>query len=92
MSDKPRTHWTALSLVIFVVGLLILIPSGLCTGLFGIGYLFSGGNLDETLSMLFSVAMIGGIPTLIGFFMVWSGLALRRKDEKRPDENRPPQP
>ena len=92
MSDKPRTHWTALSLVIFVVVLLILIPSGLCTGVFGIAYLFSGGNLDETLSMLTTVVMVGGIPMLIGFFMVWSGLALRRKDEKQRDENRPPQP
>ena len=92
MPDQPRTHWTALSLVIFVVGLLILIPSGLCTGLFGLGYLFSGGNLDETLSMLTTVAMVGGIPMLIGFFMVRAGLALRRKDEVRRDENRPPQP
>ncbi|HEV2561683.1 MAG TPA: hypothetical protein VGT78_06040 [Rhizomicrobium sp.] len=78
---SERSRWTAISLTIFVVGLLILIPSGLCTSIFGVAYLFGGGNLDETLSMLVTVAMVGGIPMLIGFFMVWSGLALRRKDK-----------
>ena len=75
----PRPHWGVLSLVIFVIGLLIVVPSGLCTALFGVGFIAGGGPLDETLEGLLMVVMYGGIPTLIGGVLVYVGLAMRRE-------------
>jgi len=37
--DQPtQRHWTAGSIALIVIGLLILVPSGLCTTVVGIGY------------------------------------------------------
>jgi len=75
----PRPQWGALSLAIFIIGLLILVPSGLCTGIFGAVALFGGTSVDDALSFLAEALIFGGIPILIGFVLVRVGLALRRK-------------
>ena len=41
---KPPARWTGAAVALVFFGLLILIPSGLCTSLFGIGALLGGGS------------------------------------------------
>ena len=75
---KPRPHWTVASVALFVIGLLIVVPSGLCTAL-GLTYVIStlrGGDV----SMAMMVATIGGIPTALGAALVYAGLKSRRRD------------
>ena len=75
-----RRQWGALSVTLLVIGLLILIPSGLCTGIFGIGAIY--GMLTESpgegLSILMEALMVGGIPLAIGGILVYAGLQARR--------------
>jgi hypothetical protein len=70
----PRAHWTAVSIALFVLGLLFAIPSGLCTMLFGIPILFSTPN-DFGMILVF-----GGPPFLIGAALIYAGLKSRRRD------------
>lgn len=72
-----KPHWTMLSVVLFVLGLLILIPSGLCTGLLGLPLLI-GPSGD--LSVLPLVLIYGGVPMALGVSLVLAGLRARRRD------------
>jgi hypothetical protein len=78
---EPRTHWTGLAIALLVIGLLILVPSGLCTALFGAGALFSifSGDARDAMSTLSMVTVIGGIPVAIGAVLVFAAFRLRRK-------------
>jgi hypothetical protein len=78
-SQEPgrKPHWTVLSVVMFVLGLLILIPSGLCTGLFGLPLLF-GPSGDLTGLPL--VLIYGGIPMALGASLIVAGLKARRRN------------
>jgi hypothetical protein len=79
--EKPppqRLRWTAGSIALFVIGLLILVPSGLCTGIFGAIALSDISR--ETAGLLAMALMIGGIPALIGAALVYAGLKARRRD------------
>ena len=71
--DKPR--WTFISLSLFVLGLLILIPSGLCTA---IGSFFSLTEGDPSFILL--VLMFGILPIAGGAVLVWAGLKARPRD------------
>lgn len=71
-TSKP--HWTVLSVALFAIGLLILIPSGLCTAL-GI---ISMATTDP--SFLGIVLLFGGTPIVIGVGLVFVGLKVRRRD------------
>jgi hypothetical protein len=70
-----KPHWTAVSVVLFVIGLLILVPSGLCTTIFGVGAL-----VDADSEFLYMAVVIGGIPSLIGAALVIAGLKARHRD------------
>jgi len=74
--SKPR--WNAVSIAIFVIGLLILIPSGLCTGL-GLLFALSPYGIADR-SMVGLILTIGGLPILIGAALVYAGLKSRRHD------------
>jgi hypothetical protein len=71
--SKPR--WTGLSIALFVIGLLILVPSGLCTGL-GLLFALSPYGLSEP-SVLLTVLTIGGVPMALGAVLVWAGIKAR---------------
>ena len=71
--SKPR--WTGISIALFVIGLLILVPSGLCTGL-GLLFALSPYGLTEP-SLLLTVLTIGGVPTALGAVLVWAGIKAR---------------
>ena len=75
--DKPR--WTGGAIALFVVGLLILVPSGLCTVLIGLPFAFSslGGSGSQMVSM---ILVFGGVPMALGAALVYAGLKSRRHD------------
>ncbi len=79
MSDQPeKPRNTATGIALLLIGLVILVPSGLCTGLFG------GGALIEMLmhpttagdgAGIFAMAAIFGGPFVaLGGFLVWTGI------------------
>jgi hypothetical protein len=77
--DKnTRPRWTAGAVAVFALGLLIFIPSGLCTGIIGVLSLFdSATDFGEFLVI---VLPVGGLPMVIGAALVYAGLKLRRRD------------
>jgi hypothetical protein len=75
-SGKP--HWTAASIALCVLGLLILVPSGLCTALVG-GSIFVEGLANADLSGIVVVLIYGGIPVAMGAALVYAALKLRRR-------------
>jgi hypothetical protein len=77
--NLPTPGRMAGGMALIVIGLLILIPSGLCTALFGAGSLmdmFSGH--DTGLDILPEVLMVGGPFILIGYGLFHLGRRLRR--------------
>lgn len=89
MPPQPRRHWTVAAAIVAIIGLIILTVSGLCTGIFGIGMIYSvvseAGRINSTavyavLSGLGTVALFGGIPMLIGFLIARSGFRMRKKE------------
>ncbi|MGA9796929.1 MAG: hypothetical protein WBQ17_15505 [Rhizomicrobium sp.] len=83
MSDAPPTppkpKWTGAAIAFMAIGLLIFIPSGLCTSVFGIGALLDGGSNGPNLSFLFVALVVGGIPVLIGFIFIRLALKERKR-------------
>jgi hypothetical protein len=71
--EKPR--WTFISLALFVLGLLILVPSGLCTA---IGSFLSLAEGDPSFILL--VLMFGALPIAGGAVLVWAGLKARPRE------------
>ena len=71
-------HWTAASIALFVLGLLILVPSGLCTAVVG-GMVFVEGLADADLSGIVIVLLYGGIPVAIGAALLYAALKLRHR-------------
>jgi hypothetical protein len=72
----PRRHWTLGAVALFALGLLIAVPSGLCTGLFGFMAFIQPDGLGPMLPM---VALYGGVPLLFGALLIWAGLSLRKR-------------
>ncbi len=90
MSDPPVTpppaiarrqpHWTALAITLLVIGLLIAIPSGLCTGVFGVGAIYDmmTSSSSEGANILMMALMVGGIPLVVGIGLVAVAFSLRK--------------
>jgi hypothetical protein len=82
MSQSPPEtkplRWTGLAIALFVIGLLILVPSGLCTGL-GLLFALSPDGLAAP-SMFALVVTFGGVPMALGAVLVYAGLKSRRRD------------
>ena len=82
-APQPRTgapRWGALSVTLLVIGLMILIPSGLCTGIFGVGALYDmiTSSSSEGASILGEALIIGGIPLAIGGILVYAAFQARK--------------
>lgn len=77
----PRQpHWSALAITLLVIGLVILIPSGLCTGVMGAGALleaFSSGSSDSG-GFLSMVLFVGGPFVLVGAALVYAAFKVRK--------------
>jgi hypothetical protein len=80
-AQTPRPRWTFISLALLILGLLILVPSGLCTVIFG-GLILAepGGSPGELLSIALMVLMFGVVPMAVGALLVWAGLKARPRD------------
>jgi hypothetical protein len=79
---RKKGSLTGAGVALVVVGLLILVPSGLCTGLMGIaGFVaaVSDRNWSDFVQMLTEAISFGLIPILIGSLLLWAGLRLRKK-------------
>lgn len=66
--------------IFLVFGILVMGLSGLCSGVFLISGLAtpSGGSLGNSLELLRLVAIIGGIPFVVGLFFFWLGRRMRK--------------
>jgi hypothetical protein len=74
MSDRhpppqKEPSWPGASLALFILGLCILVPSGLCTAIAIVAY---------PLGVLFFL-MFGGIPMAMGGALIWGALRARRR-------------
>ncbi|HWA03983.1 MAG TPA: hypothetical protein VG819_10705 [Rhizomicrobium sp.] len=73
--NAPRS--VAAGIAFLVVGLVLLVPSGLCTGVFGGGALLEmvthPSNAQDAVTMLLSALAIGGPFVVAGFFLVRIG-------------------
>lgn len=77
--ERRPVRWTIISVALLIVGLLILIPSGLCTALVGGSIIVEGvpyGDLSGILIVLF----YGGPPIVVGAALVWAAFKARRRD------------
>ena len=71
--NKPRT---AFGCALIALGLLILLPSGLCTAIMGIAMISEGlGPDQEGVSLLITFLVIA----LIGAALVYAGMQARKK-------------
>ena len=65
---QKKPSWPGASLALFILGLCILVPSGLCTAIAIVGYP----------PMIFVALMLGGIPMAMGAALIWGALRARR--------------
>ena len=84
-AENDRRRWTVIAVALLVIGLLILIPSGLCTAVFGGSILVEGltnpgGTLRESLSIILLVLLFGALPMAVGAVLVWAGFKARQRD------------
>lgn len=74
------SRWTGSAIALVVIGLLILVPSGLCTGVFGIGALLDfGAGQGYEVVMLVGALLIGGPFIVLGTLLIRTGLRERRR-------------
>jgi hypothetical protein len=59
----------------FILGLLILAPAGLCT----VNWIGVSGLADGGFSVLPIAVLYGGVPMAVGAALVWAALQLRRR-------------
>jgi len=83
MSQQPppqrtRPRWTVISIALLILGLLILIPSGLCTALLG-GSIIAEGLPNGDLSGVPIVLLYGAPPIAVGAALVWAAFKARRR-------------
>lgn len=80
----PPRRRGAGAVALIAIGVLILVPSGLCSAVFGIGFLSDiinhtpHGGEDYSRGFIWLVPMFGGPPILIGAGLLYWGLRRRR--------------
>ena len=80
-SAKPK-YSAGGTAALMIIGLLFLIPSGLCTGIFGGGAVIDAiihpQNVGDAASMIAMAAIFGGPFIAIGAVLVWFGIRRMR--------------
>lgn len=76
LPPAPPNRRTGLSIALICLGLLILVPSGLCSAVFGVGFLMDAAQPGETgayaRGFLWLVLVLGGPPVAVGAaLLVW---------------------
>ncbi|HEY2885679.1 MAG TPA: hypothetical protein VGJ08_10755 [Rhizomicrobium sp.] len=71
------------TVALLLIGLLFLVPSGLCTAILGGGALFDAfvhpENSGDSVSMIVMVALVGGPFVAIGGVLVWLSITRMRR-------------
>ncbi|HEX4861398.1 MAG TPA: hypothetical protein VFV07_09185 [Rhizomicrobium sp.] len=80
---RPRS--IAGGIALLVLGLVILVPSGLCTGIFAgsalFNAIFAGRGSGDVANIFFMALIFGGPFVAAGGALVWQGIKrLRRED------------
>lgn len=80
----PRRSGAAIALI--AIGLLTLVPSGLCSAFFGIAFLkdaltATGEAATYARGFIWLVPMFGGPPMLLGALLLWLGVRRRRRPQ-----------
>ena len=82
MSHEPaprrKSRWTGVSIALLVLGLLILVPSGLCTAILGGSIIIEGLPYGD-LSAIPIVLIYGDVPVAMGAVLVWGAFKARRR-------------
>jgi uncharacterized membrane protein HdeD (DUF308 family) len=78
--QTPQRHWTAGAVALLVIGLVILVPSGLCTAYLGIMGILYGGNSSETSDLLTMALLYGGPFVFLGALFVYLGFRIRKQN------------
>jgi hypothetical protein len=78
-TEAGRRRWGAVSIALLILGLLILVPSGLCTALVG-GSILIESLPHGDLSAIPIVLIYGGVPVAMGAAVVWVAFKARRRD------------
>jgi hypothetical protein len=78
LPQPPPPRWTWGAGALFALGVLITVPSGLCTGLFG--FIALANNTNEYRIPILMVLQYGGVPLLLGCLLIWAGFRLRKRD------------
>jgi hypothetical protein len=70
-----RRYNVAGTVALLLIGLLFLVPSGLCTAILGGGALLDAfvhpENVSDSVSMIVTVAIVGGPFVALGAVLVW---------------------
>ena len=73
-------RWTGAAITLVVFGLLIFIPSGLCTGVVGIAGLFSLSQAQGYgVAALIAAVIVGGPFIVLGALLIRTGLRERHR-------------
>jgi hypothetical protein len=68
----------AVAVALMLIGLLILVPSGLCTAIFGLSGIASGLQSGQWGALGLAIGF-GAIPILLGSALVWAAVHLMRR-------------
>jgi len=69
-----RPRWTVVSVALFVIGLLILVPTGLCAAFVGMLAIDEGDP-----SMILMILLFAGLPALVGGTLIYVSLQARER-------------
>jgi hypothetical protein len=74
---KKSPGLIAVGIAIVLIGLVILVPSGLCTAVFGIASIGSAIRSGQWSGLLFVIG-IGIVPVVVGALTTWAGIQILR--------------
>jgi hypothetical protein len=77
-SEPKRRGWTAGVIALVVLGLLLVVLSGLCSGAFGLMMVSPSWKAADILKALGLILMVGGPFMVVGVACIVIGLRLRR--------------
>ncbi|WP_162914933.1 hypothetical protein [Desertibaculum subflavum] len=78
MNAAPRGPISSAGIFLIVVGALLAVPSGACTGMFAYMVVTEWGDAAEAASTMGLVLMIAGLPLAGGIALIWVGLKQRK--------------
>lgn len=82
MTEQGPRRNVAGGIALLVLGLVILVPSGLCTGIMAIGAIVSMFRYPSAVGLLPTALIFGGPFVAAGSALVWQGIKrLRNRDE-----------